>query len=1405
WYDTSGTFTEIEGICAPGSYDCNNPSTARAYCGVQSDTDVLSIDASPCDNRTGSLSCDTDYISVAQDTQADNYSVEVGDATTLTINLTGEKNVLGDPQPADIMQVLDKSGSMASPKIDTAKLALKNIWEYIYNFSQNNPQHNYYKMGFASFNQDPQINAYLDYVAQYPAFTFYPVFACGCTCIGCGINYSAQNNFEDASLSCQDGSVEQVMIIASDGQENVAPYLDDIKSTYASSDITFYTIGIDPSSGWANKLDEVSKWGTGKGAYFSATNVDGLYEIYKNIVDIYLSNQSASAIEVRLNLSDEFEFVSASIAPSYQNGSIVVWNIPGIEKDQLKQLTVTVNTTSGSGVTDVIRAANSSVTSFNKCGAETLSLTAIKADIQSSAVCGNGILEDGEECDDGNLFDGDFCNSTCQLQQCAGSCGDGILDPDEECDDGNTDNGDGCNATCNLESCTMSKINNYFPFSGSYKDYIGAADGLADGFPRLEDGYVNFTEGFLRFPSHSLSRPRGNSISFWVRPEYAHWHTIMGTDTDADNHYTITLRDNVIRAKRYNNNNRGLVLNHTIPMGSWTHVAITMEKPTSSDALGKLYIDGVLVDTDVWGIGFHKPYAEFEVLGAGINDGVYSSSTFNGSIDELMLFDDVLTVSEISTLASNRSFCPSLPVCGNGILEPGEQCDDGNNESNDGCTATCRLDDPCSDSYLSWLIQGQEETIQLRQVDSQTFEFDAPALNDTSQLEVQDRKKLRGDFKVNFTVENISYGSGPMERAVEYATLMIDEDVSGVRDHGFISIHSKNHTDPTPVISANYIENVDAHRQAITDNDPSTDPSDYTNPSSQYPFTPGTELRIERTADTWNFIYDDGTGPQTILTKSGAAIGNANISIYQARDMTQWERDNYPQGDGSWAPSMYSRWSYDIDASAYACHFACNITSVAWNQSNARQGDQVQLNVVTEGCTDGTTVNFRIWEDDTWSDDEASVQPAPATLTGNEAHTFWTAEWQNDCGGLCLPPEYYFIATIPEDNMQSGHLLTHNTCTPGEKRLCGDFIDANACSRGIQSCDNDGEWTNCDYDDPITEICGDNIDNDCDGSVDEQCHGTVEQCGVKLNRTEPYYCGDDDGVCPMFFEDAQGNRITCEPPYADPDCPDATRSISFQFNHPPQSSGIEEMSNTGAGTTLQKRENYHNGIYTAAIRISGDAAPTPRGSMSEINFTDSFTGGYLRTVLFDGHEMRTCAEADPDESCYTYDDTARRLRVYHPLSDHLLLVQFDALGFSLGLFLLVLLGVLIPIALIHYVRTHHHAHLHLDMSALTHRVTVPHDDYEKVKRYVKGALDQGYEKEIIRRKLLKHGWENHVIQMVFKDVHVKHKDVKKLEDYIRSAIPMGISKKEMHEGLKKVGWTKNEIDKAMKRIQEEEK
>ncbi|MEZ4382178.1 MAG: DUF4215 domain-containing protein [Nannocystaceae bacterium] len=70
--------------------------------------------------------------------------------------------------------------------------------------------------------------------------------------------------------------------------------------------------------------------------------------------------------------------------------------------------------------------------------------------VEPSAVCGNGEIEGGEECDDGNDVDTDDCKSDCT----ANVCGDGaVYEGVEECDDGNDVDTDDCTATCTKAIC----------------------------------------------------------------------------------------------------------------------------------------------------------------------------------------------------------------------------------------------------------------------------------------------------------------------------------------------------------------------------------------------------------------------------------------------------------------------------------------------------------------------------------------------------------------------------------------------------------------------------------------------------------------------------------------------------------------------------------------------------------------------------------------------------------------------------------------------------------------------------------------------------------------------------------------------------------------------------------------
>ncbi len=88
------------------------------------------------------------------------------------------------------------------------------------------------------------------------------------------------------------------------------------------------------------------------------------------------------------------------------------------------------------------------------------------------AICGDGMVDDGEECDDGNAEDGDACTNLCTIA----ACGDGIVGPGEACDDGNDVDDDECTNSCAQVSC---------------------GDGVMSGGEECDDGNADNTDSCL--------------------------------------------------------------------------------------------------------------------------------------------------------------------------------------------------------------------------------------------------------------------------------------------------------------------------------------------------------------------------------------------------------------------------------------------------------------------------------------------------------------------------------------------------------------------------------------------------------------------------------------------------------------------------------------------------------------------------------------------------------------------------------------------------------------------------------------------------------------------------------------------------------------------------------------------
>ncbi|MFH2007871.1 MAG: DUF4215 domain-containing protein [bacterium] len=221
--------------------------------------------------------------------------------------------------------------------------------------------------------------------------------------------------------------------------------------------------------------------------------------------------------------------------------------------------------------------------------------------------CGDGVLNAGEACDDGNTTACDGCSATCQLE----GCGNGVVECGEDCDDGNTVGGDGCSASCMSEATAC--VPDWFLGCGDTNSWTNNGTGSTDNI----DSYT---------------------CTGWDEsgPEYTYWFyayqsgsvTVSLTGMTGGDLDILVLEDN-----------------GTDGCAQSACIAVDGSAATFNAVAGTYYyfvVDGYQGDT----------------------------SPYNITVD-----------------------CGSAdPSCGNGSVEPGEQCDDNNTTSGDGCSSACSLE-----------------------------------------------------------------------------------------------------------------------------------------------------------------------------------------------------------------------------------------------------------------------------------------------------------------------------------------------------------------------------------------------------------------------------------------------------------------------------------------------------------------------------------------------------------------------------------------------------------------------------------------------------------------------------------------------------------------------------------------
>ncbi|MBN2493739.1 MAG: DUF4215 domain-containing protein [Deltaproteobacteria bacterium] len=314
-------------------------------------------------------------------------------------------------------------------------------------------------------------------------------------------------------------------------------------------------------------------------------------------------------------------------------------------------------------------------------------LPACSSDSAAEQVCGDGVQQPPEECDDGNTEDGDGCSADCKTE--GPRCGDGIPQAPEECDDGNNTDGDGCSADCH---------NEVTPRCG---------DGIPQAPEECDDGQNGDNcDGCLDDCTlHS------NTCGDTYRCDIEECDDGNNTDGDgcsADCHNEFAPRcgDGVTQAPEQCDDGNG-VLTDDCPDGPLG----TCVWATCGDGYVNL-------------IGPSRPIEQCDDANGVDADLCSNACTVNPSCgidqDGDMNLLDPGEECDLGPANSDTASgqCPGVcrtdcrcPYCGDYTVDfvRGEECDDGNNTDGDGCSAACTIEAATTCGNGTWDIDQGEE------------------------------------------------------------------------------------------------------------------------------------------------------------------------------------------------------------------------------------------------------------------------------------------------------------------------------------------------------------------------------------------------------------------------------------------------------------------------------------------------------------------------------------------------------------------------------------------------------------------------------------------------------------------------------------------------------------------------